>query len=432
MSTGVLSPAPPHTTADDASLAGLAMGLAHDCRNLLFVITAHCQRMRQVLQDDHPARADVDAIMDASERAAALTRQFLVTGRDRSAPAPPVDLNRVLHGLDGLLRRLAGPTVDLDLRLDAEVWPLAVNTTQLEQVVTNLVVNARDAMPRGGRLTVSTANDCTADGREWVALTVTDTGMGMTPEVRARIFERFFTTKRSSGGTGIGLATVQTIVQANGGHLAVETAPGKGTTMRIVFPRGDAAAVLPDAAASATIAAESIDGPSSDAPPSGAAHAGAHPAVPGTPPTRGLASAGGTTTGPAVSPARMRALEAAPDAERILLVDDEPAIRELLRQSLQSQGYQLVLASSGGEAIDLCQDEGQRVDLLVTDLHLPDIQGSDVATRIRAQRPDLQVIFISGAAEPTPGMGAAPVLTKPFSIADFRRAVRSALDARAA
>lgn len=369
----------PQSSCDQGTVASLALGVAHDFKNLLFIITAHCHRVLQATAVDDPRHASVEAIKTASDRALALTAHLLEAGRGAEPPVRHVDLNAIVGGLEGLLRCIVGPHVRLVLDLQKDPWPLRMNQTQIEQVIMNLATNARDAMPDGGTLVLATGNErlVAGDGRsrDAVVLTARDTGRGMTPDVQARLFEPYFTTK-GGRGTGIGLATVNAIVLANGGHIDVASEPGAGTTFRVRLPRAVQAA------------------------------------------------------SPAARPLPQSALQ-----RRVLLVEDEPAIRALLAQCLEAEGYDLVLAGSGAEALSLCMETEHAIDLVVADLNLPDVLGSEVASRLRSRTPDLPVVFMSGSLDTATQVAEVtriPVLTKPFSLAEFNRAVRGALGTRTA
>ncbi len=353
------------------------VGAAHDFKNLLFVIGVHTQRLLHALDAGDPRRRDVEAIAATAERALALSRQLLESGRGRVAPAPVLDTGLVLRGLEELLRCLCGPTVTVEMRMADGLWPLRVNGTQLEQVVTNLAVNARDAMPQGGLLSISAENRTIRDAsgaRDVVVVTVRDTGTGIAPDVQARMFEPYFTTK-GAGGTGVGLATVRAIVADNGGHLEVESARDRGTAVSVVFPR---------------------------------------------------AGEGRTA---ATAPARRPVMGTT--RPRILLVDDEPGVRDLLAHCLELEGYEPIVAGTGEEALAIARRPDTLVDLLVTDMNLPDILGSDVAADLRQRDPGLGVVLISGdAAAASEQASGGPVLMKPFSLVDFKRTVRGALASR--
>jgi two-component system cell cycle sensor histidine kinase/response regulator CckA len=366
----------------EAKAPSLEVGVAHDFKNLLFVITAHCQRLIQTLEPEDARRRDAETIAIAADRAVALTRQILERERATAPEGQPIDLNILLGDLEGLLRGLVGERVSLTWSLSEPLWPLRVNQTQLEQVIVNLAANARDAMPDGGELAISTENRVIEDGgrsREWVVLTMRDSGIGMPPEVQARMFDPYFTTK-GGDGTGVGLATVKAIVQASGGRIDVESAPRRGTAISIVFPREATVLVMP-----------------------------ALPAAPASP----------RADGPSVRP-------------RVLLVDDEPAVRDLLAHCLELEGYEAVVASTGQEAIEFLGRSDAALDAVVSDLNLPDVQGSAVVAESRRLHPAIGVVLISGASEHALAESGvtAPLLMKPFSLADFKRVIRQAVGDR--
>ena len=372
--------ATPPTTAIDAPLQSLATGAAHDLRNVLFVIRAHCERLIDAIGPDDPRREDLDAIKDAVDRGASLASELVQAGRG-SGRTRLLDVNSTIRGIEPLIKRLVGDRVAVSLRLSTTSWPVTANGVQLEQVVMNLAVNGRDAMPDGGTLTIATENrTLTGAGvgqpSQFVVLSVADTGLGVDPAVEDRIFEPYFTTK-GSRGTGVGLATVRAIAMLNGGHVEMSTVCGEGTTMRVVLPR-------------AHVVAPQLGG----AEPPAAVRAGAQ--------------------------------------KRILLVENERAIREYLQRCLIAEGYEVQAAASGAEALNLCEPPLPSVDLVVADVHLPDIGGPAVASRLRAVWPHVGLVFISGDGEGLGDLaeeGRVPVLAKPFTTAELVTAVRSALAA---
>ena len=378
----------PHTARrneQDSQAPSLEAGVAHDFKNLLFVITAHCQRLIQTLEPEDSRRRDAEAIAVAADRAVALTRQLL----DRSAPAASaktLDLNALLGDLQGLLAGVVGERVQLRWSLSQDLWPLRANQTQLEQIIVNLAANARDAMPEGGDFLLATENRSAMDGgrlREYVALTASDTGHGMSPDVQARMFDPYFTTK-GPDGTGVGLATVQAIVAASGGRIEVESAPEKGTSITILLPRDANVVVMPPVQEAASP----------------------------TPPTRVRVS--------------MR--------PRVLLVEDEPAVRDLLAHCLELEGYEPVVAETGRAAEEILSRADANLDAVVTDLNLPDARGTDIVAAVRAKVPGVGAVVISGASESTlaEARQTTPVLMKPFSLADFKRVMRMAVGERRA
>ena len=369
------TPAP----AIDAPLSSLATGAAHDLRNLLFVIRAHCERLLDTVALQDSRRADVDAIRDAADRGATLASQLVTSGRTQVA-ARPVDVRETIRGIEPLVRRLVGERVSVVMRLSPLSWPVTTNGVQLEQIVMNLAINARDAMPDGGRLTIATENrtlggTTAGQASQFVVISVSDTGHGIDPAIQDRIFEPYFTTKGSQG-TGVGLATVRAIALLNGGHVEMTTSAGAGTTMRVVLPRASTAHGRP------------------------------------------------TTVSRQTAPARRR--------KRVLLVENERAIRDYLQRTLDAEGYDVHAAANGAEALGFSEPLLPGFDLLVTDVHLPDLDGPTLAKRLQGAWPAIGVVFISGDTERLAQLGACtavPVLAKPFTTAELVTAVKSALAA---
>jgi two-component system cell cycle sensor histidine kinase/response regulator CckA len=365
----------------------LAGGVAHDFNNLLTVITGYSDLLLADLRPDHPHQAAVIEVRKAADRAAALTRQLLTYSRRQTFQPARLDLNGVITELENMLRRLIGEHIELVNELDPEAQIVVADPGQLEQVVVNLVVNARDAMPQGGRIALRTGNvvlggtdsqpapDVPA-GR-YAFLEVADTGCGMDEAIRARIFEPFFTTKEPGKGTGLGLATVYGVVKQARGHIAVQSSPGQGTTFRVYLP---AAPELPVELQTATEAAD---------------------------------HSGGTET--------------------VLLVEDEAGVRQLARMALEHNGYTVLEAAEGKEALDLVARHPGPIDLLLTDVVMPRMTGHELAARLTASRPDVKVLFMSGynddallrqrlLGEPS------AFLPKPFSPAVLAGTVRRLLD----
>jgi two-component system cell cycle sensor histidine kinase/response regulator CckA len=310
----------------------LAGGIAHDFNNLLTAIKGYGEFLLADLPENAGTHRDAQEIVAAADRAATLTRQLLAFSRRQTLAPQALYLNTVVKELEGLLRRLIGEQVELVVELGEEVLPVRADRGQLEQVVMNLAVNARDAMPDGGRLTIATQSRHGS-----VELAVRDSGVGMAAEVRSHLFEPFFTTKEPGKGTGLGLATVYGIVEQSGGTIEVESAPGRGSTFTIVLPA----------------IAETLRAP--------------EPA-----PVPPLASAG-----------------------RVLLVEDEDLVRALVREVLERGGYDVLEAADAGEAIELAHSADD-IDLLVTDLVLPGMSGSVLAERMARERPALRVLYTSG------------------------------------
>jgi PAS domain S-box-containing protein len=351
----------------------LAGGIAHDFNNLLTVISGNCQFLLRDLASDDPRRQDAAEIRDAAARAAALTRQLLAFSRQQPLARRDVDLNDVVRGAAALLRRVLTEDVELVLRLAPELPPVLADMGQLEQVLMNLAVNARDAMPGGGRLELETG---TSDEGDAVALRVSDTGVGMDDATQARIFEPFFTTKALGRGTGLGLAMVYGVVRQLGGAVRVRSAPGAGTHFELTFPRAaatDGAAQRPDA----------------DVPALG----------------RG---------------------------EQVLLVEDEDALRRVARRVLTGASYAVADAADGLDALAIAERLPQ-LQLLVTDVVMPGIRGSLLAARLRARFPSLRVLYISGytddvSVERERTERGTAFLQKPFDEVALTRAVRALLD----
>ncbi len=332
------------------AIGRLSGGIAHDFNNLLTAILGYSEMALRGLPDDDPLRKRIQAIHDAGERAAALTHQLLAFSRKQVMEMKVVDLNGVIGNMARLLRRLIGEDVDLTIRVNATRSRIRGDVGQLEQIVMNLALNARDAMPRGGRLVIATEDAVLdeeqaashADGRAgaYVVLTVADTGVGMTEEVREHLFEPFFTTKETGKGTGLGLAMVYGVVKQHGGHIQVETEPGAGTTFRIYLP-----------------ATDEREEERSD---------------PKAPP----AMHGGTET--------------------VLVVDDDSSVLRLIADTLRPLGYRVLEASRGEEALALCRSRNPPVDLLLTDVIMPGMNGRELAEACRRVCPGIRVMFMSG------------------------------------
>jgi signal transduction histidine kinase len=373
------------------SLGRLAGGVAHDFNNLLAVILNCASFVAEATAGDQSVQADVQQLRTAAERAARLTRQLLIFGRQDSAGAETLDLGAILADVQSLLARSIGEDIELIIR-PADALPLVrANRGQVEQVLVNLAVNARDAMPGGGTLTISLDTHVLDEDYQrlhpgshpgrYVALAVSDTGEGMSPEVVARVFEPFFTTKPLGKGTGLGLATVHGIVTEAGGTLAIESEPGSGTTVRAYFPTADT------------------------------------PASP----------AAITTTTPATS-SSLRG-----QGETIMIVEDEPAVLQTTARMLTRNDYTVLPAATGAQALSMAS--GHQLDLLVTDLVMPKISGPDLARRIQEIQPGLPVLFTSGYSHDAlkPGDTLAektPVLQKPFTEQALLENARAALAQR--
>ena len=354
----------------------LAGGIAHDFNNLLTGILSYTDLVLEELRPGEPVRGDLEQIRHAAQRAAALTRQLLAFSRRQVLQQQVLSLNGCVAELDAMLRRLLGADVTLETELDPGLWYVQADPGQLEQVLVNLVVNARDAMPAGGRVTISTANLPLSQG-SYVTLGVSDTGTGMDGPTQARIFDPFFTTKEPGKGTGLGLSTVYGIVEQSGGHITVESAPGQGSTFTIFLPR----------------------------------HTGpAFGVVPGTD-RRSLP--GGTET--------------------LLLVEDEVAVRTSARRLLERQGYTVVEARHGADALRIFEERAREIDLVLTDLVMPEMGGRELVERLRARHPGVKVLYMSGYSERAVTVdGVMPARTgfmeKPFTVEQLARRTREILD----
>jgi two-component system cell cycle sensor histidine kinase/response regulator CckA len=382
------------------SMGRLAGGIAHDFNNLLTAIAAYADFLLDEIPVTDSRRDDVREIRDAVDRAAALTRQLLAFSRRQRTAPHVLELGTVVGGMENLLRRVIGEHIELVTVLRPPMGRVLADAGQIEQIVMNLAVNARDAMPDGGALVIETANvdvaaDATARSREatelarmvrdglldagpYVMLAVSDTGVGMDEATRARIFEPFFTTKAPGQGTGLGLSTVRGIVDQSGAQLTVFSAPGGGAVFKIYFPRVDAPAQL-------------VDAPAPDE------------------------SVGG--------------------GEVVLVVEDDAVIRRLVRRTLERRGYTVLDAPDGAAALELSARHDGRIDLLLADVVMPELGGAELAAEMRPFRPGTRVLFMTGYAEDAPtrrGLpaGNAEVLEKPFSPASLARRVRDALDTR--
>jgi PAS domain S-box-containing protein len=362
----------------------LAGGIAHDFNNLLMAIGGYSDVARSKVDGDPALETAIDEIKSASDRAAGLTRQLLAFSRKQILRPQVVDLNEVVSGMDGMLRRLIGEDLDIVTELSPEAGRVRADPGQLEQVILNLVVNARDAMPDGGRLTIETALvsvDGFEIGREsplqrgsYAMLAVSDTGAGMDEETRKRIFDPFFTTKEPGKGTGLGLSTVYGIVNQSGGSIFVYSEPGQGTTFKVYLPQTGAVEMEPAAVA---------DG-------------------------RG-------------------------GSETVLLVEDEDIVRRLVQEMLEAQGYRVLAAGDPEEALELSTAHKDRIDLLITDVVMPNMSGRELAVRLHVDRPEMKILYISGYTDRAivhHGVLAQGTvfLQKPFTGEDLARKVRAVLD----
>jgi CheY-like chemotaxis protein len=365
----------------------LAGGVAHDFNNLLTVITGRSQLLLLKLAPESPLRRDVELVEETAHRASALTRQLLAFSRKQMVQPRIVDLNEVVRGMETMLGRLIGEDIALTTRLDHAAGCVRADPAQLEQMIVNLVVNARDAMPLGGRLTLETGHVRIDEpfARQHVGLrpgphvrlVVRDTGVGMDGLIKAHLFEPFFTTKGPGKGTGLGLATVYGIVTQSGGAIRVESEPGQGATFTIELPRVDAPADAPGDAGDATAA------------PYG--------------------------------------------SETVLLVEDEPEVRGLARDILRQQGYTILEAADGDEALRVGREYRGPIHLLVTDVVMPQMGGRQLADRLQAGRHETKVLYVSGYTDDAilhQGVSetGTAFLPKPFTAAALAHKVRQVLD----
>jgi two-component system, cell cycle sensor histidine kinase and response regulator CckA len=370
------------------AIGRLAGGIAHDFNNVLGVIFGYCSMLMDKLESESALYPLAAQISKSVQRGATLTRQLLAFSRQQVLQPQVIDINAHFKGFEGLLRRVIGEDVHLSVVSRNADLHLRADPDQLEQVMMNLVVNARDAMPSGGKLTIETSELCVdeeyctrnpdAKPGDYVMIAISDTGCGMDRETLARVFEPFFTTKEQGKGTGLGLATVYGIVKQSGGHVTVYSEVGHGTTFKILMPRSAEKAAQPEPSQGETAA------------PSG--------------------------------------------TETILLVEDEEALRAVMKSYLQNKGYPVLDAADPGEAMEIAERSSQPPDLLITDVVLPQISGVKLAQRLGALYPNMKVLYVSGyTADAIVHHGARNAdfvfLSKPFSLNTLGRKVRSALDA---
>jgi CheY-like chemotaxis protein len=366
----------------------LAAGVAHDFNNLLTVIKMNVELALEDLGVEHPLHADIHEVAKAAGRAATLTRQLLAFSRQQVLQPQVIDLNAVVADLQKMLARLIGEDIEITLDLASDLGLVLADPGQLEQVLVNLAINARDAMPRGGQLTIATRNvelsslEAARHPGAWagpyVAVALRDTGEGMTPDVQARIFEPFFTTKQVGDGTGLGLATVYGIVTQSEGFLEVKSAPGRGSMFSVYLP--------------------SVQGA-------------------GAPSTRSAVASAVRTGG----------------TETILLVEDEDAVRAIARRVLAKHGYTVIEARNGGEALSLLVRSDRAIDMVLTDAVMPQMSGPELAAAIGSLRADLPVLLMSGYTDVDLLRRGAlesgvSILGKPFTVETLLRAVRVSLD----
>jgi two-component system cell cycle sensor histidine kinase/response regulator CckA len=372
------------------AIGRLAGGVAHDFNNLLTIIVGNAEALRAELPAGSGAAADAAEIVHAADRGTVLTRQLLAFAKRQEADPRVIDPCRSVAALDPLLRRLIGADIALALETNPECWPIVIDPGQLEQIFVNLVVNARDAMPNGGRITVALTNERLRRTRtqtiprlppgEYVRLRVADTGVGMPPAVRERIFEPFFTTKGQGKGTGLGLATVYGIMSQSRGSIEVWSEPGQGTRLDLWFPRGDGVPEEPET------------GLLDELPISNARRTGT-----------------------------------------VLVVEDEPAVLRLVAETLRSAGFVVHTASGPEEALQLAGQAGLRLDLVLSDVVIPRRSGLEIMDEVRQWHPGVRALFMSGYADAAlEGRGVDPasitLLHKPFTPAALLQAVRRVLE----
>jgi signal transduction histidine kinase/CheY-like chemotaxis protein len=369
------------------SIGLLAGGVSHDFNNMLSVILGYGEELLDKLHKGDPLREAVEEIVSAGQRSADLTRQLLAFSRKQTLQVEVLDINAVVSNLEKMLRRLIGEDIELKTRFAEQLSRVKVDPGQIEQVILNLAVNARDAMPQGGKLTLETANveldEHYAQNRvgvvpgQYVQLSVTDTGCGMDAATRERLFEPFFTTKDKGRGTGLGLSTVYGIVKQSGGNIWVYSEPGQGTTFKIYLPCTTDA----QTARAATQADASIKG----------------------------------------------------RAEKILVIEDEPSLRKLCATILKRANYQVTAAANGGEALLLVEESKLRPDLVITDVVMPGMSGKVLVDRLKKLLPDLKVLYMSGYTDNAivhHGVldSGTPFIQKPFDKGDLERKTRELLN----
>jgi two-component system cell cycle sensor histidine kinase/response regulator CckA len=344
----------------------LAGGVAHDFNNLLMVITGYSHMLLDAMHASDPARQDLEQVVKASERATDLTRQLLAFSRRQGVRAALVNVNALVKEMERMLRRVLGEEIELTLRLAPELKGVRADPGQIEQVLLNMVVNARDAMSSGGQLLIETRN-AGSPVRNRVIISISDTGIGMDSQVLSRVFEPFFTTKEH--GTGLGLATSYGIIKENGGDLSVESTPGKGTTFYIELPITEQSP-------------EDLKSP------------GEKPAPPGT--------------------------------ETILLVEDEDPVRRVVETMLKRHGYQVLTSPSPKDAVAVAEQYRGEIHLLITDIMLPGMSGRKMVECMKQKRPDMKVLYVSGYGD-AKAQDDSHFLQKPFSTEELATKIREVL-----
>jgi signal transduction histidine kinase/CheY-like chemotaxis protein len=370
------------------AIGKLAGGVAHDFNNMLTAILGYASMIHEDAPPKSPIQQQATQIRRAAESAATLTQKLLAFSRRQVLQTNQVDFAAMLDNLVVLIRRVIGENISVTTHADADLWQILADPVQVEQSIVNLAINARDAMPNGGTLQITARNaprpkgELRPDGElkpgEYVQITVSDTGVGMDEATRTRMFEPFFTTKPHGHGTGLGLSTVYGFVRQCGGYIGVLSMPGKGTSIELLLPRAPAKRDL----------------------------------KPLTPATQPIESGKG-------------------GRETVLVAEDEEAVREFAVESLQRHGYQVIAAPSGEEALKVASTHDGTIHLLLTDVVMPGMKGPELAKRLRALRPGLRVLLMSGYAADvvtSDDLKDAALVAKPFSPAALTRAVRTALD----
>jgi PAS domain S-box-containing protein len=368
------------------AMGRLVGGIAHDFNNLMTAVTGYAELVQSGLPPDAPLRADVEEIRKAGDKASQLVRQLMAFSRKQVLHPMVVDLSGIVEDMAPMLRRIIGEDIQLHTAFPPDLWRVMADPGQMEQVIMNLAVNARDAMPEGGKLTIETRNveldaqylntHLGANAGPHAMLAVSDTGIGMDAPILSRLFEPFFTTKGQGEGTGLGLSTVYGIVKQSGGDIRVYSEPGRGSSFKIYLPRAESLDAVPD---EAEIPEKEVGG-----------------------------------------------------AETLLIVEDEEVVRRLTAKVLENYGYTVLQASMGDEAVALCQARGGAVDLLVTDLVMPGMGGRELAGRLASICPGMKILYMSGYTENAVlhgGVLEAGVhfLQKPFSPEELARKVRAVL-----
>jgi signal transduction histidine kinase/CheY-like chemotaxis protein len=369
------------------AIGRLAGGVAHDFNNLLTVILNYGQMLHEELAPMDPMRKQVEAIVECAERAAALTQQLLAFSRKQVIAPKIVDFNEVLSKTEKMLQRLLGEDIEVINHSNKNLWPIKADASQIEQIIMNLAVNARDAMPKGGKLILETQNITLDDNYpkdhagvepgQYVVFAVSDTGHGMPENIRARIFEPFFTTKGVGKGTGLGLSTVYGNMKQNNGFISVYSEVGHGTTFKLYFPK---------------VQAEEEQ----------------------------------------IKPAEVVATTKG-GHETILVVEDEARVRAVAVTLLRKHGYRVLEASNAGEALLICEQEKDKIDLMLSDVIMPNMNGRQLADRLAQVRPDMKVIFMSGytdnvIAENGILEAGASFIQKPFNPTSLLKLIREKLD----